>query len=507
MAAGQVTQGHETGEAPDEPLYTPVKLAGLAGGALVLLVCLVTSPPEGLSAQGWAVLGVAGLMAIWWASEALPVPATALVPLAAFPLLDLRSFGAASAPYADPLVFLFLGGFLLARGLQRWTLHRRVALAIASNVGTRPDALVLGFMLATAFLSMWVSNTATAVMMVPIAASVIAVTGIGAEGSATRRDFGIAMMLGIAYAASIGGAGTLIGTPPNAFLAGYMGRELGVEVSFASWALVAMPVVAVLLPLAWLLLTRVICPACQGAEAQASGARGRDLVREALAAMGPLRTAEGRMAMIFIVVALAWVTRPLLVQLPGLGALTDSGIGMIGGLLLFILPAGKGVGERGQALLSWEEAVKLPWGVLLLFGGGLSLAGAIGGTDLADWFGDGLRRFEEWPLLLFVLIVTALVVFLTELTSNTATTATFLPILAALAVATGYAPMTLAVPAALAASCAFMLPVATPPNAVVFSSGYVTIAQMVRAGIVMNIVAIAVITVAAYWLVPLVFGR
>ncbi len=503
MAAGTHQHTQEDGGAR---LYGPVKIAGLAIGAGLLLITQTVSPPEGLSPAGWTVLGVAGLMAVWWAVEAIPVPATALVPLAALPLLGARDVPETAAPYANPLVFLFLGGFLVARGLQRWGLHKRIALSIAAASGARPDTLILGFMMATAFLSMWVSNTATAVMMVPIAASVIGVVALGPEQSAARGQFGTAMMLGIAYAASIGGVGTLIGTPPNAFLAAYMEQTYGQDVSFARWALIALPVVAVLLPAAWLLLTRVFYPVCVAPGLRTTDGSGRAVLRDALAGLGPMGMAERRVLMVFVAVALAWVTRPLLQGVPGFGGLSDPAIGIIGGLALFLLPAGRGNGERGQALLTWKDAEGLPWGVLLLFGGGLSLAEAIKETDLADWLGSGLTSLEGMPLLLFIVIIGAVIKLLTEMTSNTATTAAFLPIATAIASATGYDPMMLAVPVAMGASCAFMLPVATPPNAVVFASGYVTIPEMVRAGIVMNLISLGVVSLVAWLLVPVIFG-
>ncbi len=493
-------------QGPGRPLYTPVKAVGLVTGLGMMIATWIVPEPEGLSPAGWCVVGVGLLMAIWWASEAIPISATALVPLIALPMLDIVPVREAAAAYANPLVFLFLGGFIIGRALQRWDLHRRIALTIAAAVGTRPDRLILGFMLATAFLSMWVSNTATAVMMVPIAASVIAVVQPGDPRSPQAIHFGAAMMLGVAYAASIGGAGTLIGTPPNAFLAAFMLQTYDFEVTFASWALFAMPVVAVLLPVTWLVLTRVVYPESRVRADGAVPGEGRGVIRDALASMGPLTTAEARVGIVFAAVAIAWIIRPWLAQIPGLGGLSDPVIGMLGALALFLLPAGKGEREAGRPLLTWEDAERLPWGVLVLFGGGLSLAGAIGATDLADWLGEGLRTFEALPLILFIAVVTLMIIMLTELTSNVATTAAFLPVVTALAVATGNAPLDLGAPAALAASCAFMLPVATPPNAVVFSSGHVTIQQMIRAGIVMNIIAASVIVLAGTLLVPLVFG-
>ncbi len=484
--------------------FSPLQWAGFLGGIVLFAACLVTAPPAGLSVEGWRVVGVAGLMALWWSSEALPVSATALVPLAFLPLLGIADLRTAAAPYAHPLVFLFLGGFILARGLARWGLHRRLALNIALAVGTRPDQLILGFMFAAAGLSLWISNTATTVMMVPLAVSVIGVVTVGPQGSAAARDFGPALMLGLAYGATIGGMGTLIGSPPNAFMAAFMAEDpFNRPVAFAAWSAVALPVAAVLLPLVWWFLTRVLFPGTRMAPARTDGA---DVIRDALAALGPWRVPEIRMGIVFLAVAFAWLFSGLLRMLPGLAGLSDTVIGMLGALALFTLPAGPEDEAQGRALLTWEEAVGLPWGVLILFGGGLSLAAAIGATDLAVWIGGGLEGLGGLPLPVLMLIVAALIMGLTELMSNLATTAAFLPIIAALAVAVGIDPLFLAMPAALAASCAFMLPVATPPNAVVFSSGHITIPQMVRAGFWVNVMAVMVATALTYVLVPIVFG-
>ena len=455
----------------------------LAGA--ILGVGVIMSPvPEGVPPEAWKVFGVALWMAFWWLTEALPISVTALMPLIVFPILGLFSFKASAAPYAHPLIFLFMGGFMIAKAIEAWNLHRRIALLIVRVFGTRPDHLIGGFMLATAILSMWVSNTATTVMMLPIAISIITVLN-EKEDPQVAANTATALLLGIAYSASIGGVGTLVGTPPNALLAAFARDQYGIEIGFAKWMAIGLPVVFVLLPLSWLLLTRITCPVARrpipGAE---------EVIRTELKAMGPMSIEEKRVLAIFTLTALSWLFRPLITTaFPGIG-LTDSGIALIGALTLFIVPAGKG---NGTSLLTWKRAVTLPWGVLLLFGGGLSLAGAISKSGLAETIGAGLGGLEGFPVIVLVAAVTILIVFLTEITSNTATTAVFLPIVATVAVGAGIAPLELIIPVALAASCAFMLPVATPPNAIVFASERLTVAQMAKAGFWLNLIAISVI--------------
>ena len=494
-------------ELQGQRLYTSVRLTGLLVGLFLLIMPFVFPAPEGLSDAGWKVMGVTGLMAVWWVTGPVNITVTALVPLVAFPFLGVADFKAAAAPYSHPTVYLFFGGFLIARALQRWNLHKRIALLIASSVGTRPDMLILGFMIAVAFLSMWVSNTATAVMMLPVAASVISyISGPDGDANPANNRIGTAMMLGIAYAASIGGIGTLVGTPPNAFMAAFLSAEpYNYEISFVGWMALAVPLVIVMLPLCWFILTHIMFRECLSPELRKSGAEGRKAVREALKELGPMKTAEWRVGGVFLFVALAWMFRPLLSSLPGLEAINDSSIGVLGGLLMFLMPAGTLKDGLKVRLLSWEDAEKLPWGVLILFGGGLSMAALISQTGASDWIGSGLSSFETMPLLLMTLCITGTILLLTELTSNVTTTAALLPIIAALGTSAGIDPILLAVPAALAASCAFMLPVATPPNAVVFASGYITIPQMIKAGVLVNLVAIGVITLAAYFYLPVFF--
>jgi sodium-dependent dicarboxylate transporter 2/3/5 len=469
---------------------------GLAAGPLLCVALLLFPTPDGLDPAAWRTAAVGALMAVWWITEALPIAATALVPLVLFPLLGIADIDRAATPYANPLIFLFLGGFIIAQAMQVWRLHRRIALGIVNWVGVNPSSIVIGFILASAFLSMWVSNTATALMMLPIGLSIIDLTRdrLQERGEQMSPHFGVVLVLSIAYACNVGGMGTLIGTPPNALLAGFFSESYGVEVGFAQWMIVGLPLVAVALPLVYTVLTRVYPIELETLPG------GAAIIEEERAKLGRISSAEMRVAIVFGLTAVLWMTRPLLSDVvPGL---SDAGIAIGAGLALFLIPAGS---ER-RALLTWEDAEELPWGVLLLFGGGLSLASAISDTGLAEWLGQGVNALSGWPILLVLLCTVALIVMLTEITSNTATTAAFLPILGAVAVGIGEDPFLLTVPAALGASCAFMLPVATPPNAIVYGSELLTIPQMSRVGVWLNLLFIVLVTGLAYALLGLAFG-
>ena len=470
------------------------RLMLFTGPALVGL-SLVLPPPAGLSPAAWRTAAVGLWMALWWMTEALPVAATSLLPLVLFPVLGVQSIRDAAAPYAHPLIFLFMGGFMIALAMERWGLHRRLALTVIRRIGTRPAHLVAGFMVASALLSMWISNTATALMMLPIGLSVIGLVGEDAQ-TPDGRPFAVALMLGIAYACSIGGMATLIGTPTNAVLAGFMDETYGVEISFAQWILVGAPLAVVGVGVTFVLLTRVIYPISRR---EIPG--GRAFLEAELRKLGRMSPPERRVAAVFALTAGLWISSTLLRTLvPGL---SDTGIALFGALLLFLLPTGRG--DR-ETVLNWTWARRLPWGVLLLFGGGLSLAGAVSTTGLATWIGQSMARLHTWPLPLIVLLMLLVIVLLTEMTSNTATAAAFLPVLAPIAVAIGQNPLLLVVPATLAASCAFMLPVATPPNAIIYGSSFVTIPQMVRAGVWLNVVFVVLITLLAFILLPPVLG-
>lgn len=457
---------------------------GLALGALFLAGMPLLDAPAGMSVAAWRVAAVGLCMAIWWVTEALPVAATALLPLVAFPLLGVATPTAAAAPFANPVIFLFLGGFLLAAALERSGLHRRLALAVIGAAGTRPDRLVLGFMVATAAISMWVSNTATVVMVLPLATPVLALFDADGATAADRHAFEAALLLGVAYAASIGGLGTPVGTPPNALAIGFLRETHGVRIGFAEWMRVAMPVVIVATPLAWLLLTRVAFRVRGGASPAAAAT-----VAAQRAVQGAATRDEWAVGTVAALAAVAWVTLPLLEsRVPGL---SEAGVGIAAALVLFVLPA-----RDGGRLLTWEAAQNVPWGVLLLFGGGLSLAAAIQSSGLAARLGDALAGLRGLPLPVVLLLVTTVVVFLTEFTSNTATAAAFLPLVSSLAVAIAVDPVRLAIPAALASSIGFMMPVGTPPNALVYATGRVGMREMVRAGLLLNVLLIVLVASA-----------
>jgi sodium-dependent dicarboxylate transporter 2/3/5 len=470
---------------------------GLAGGLTAFVLMLLAPAPEGMTPDAWRTAALAVLMATWWITEAIPVYATGLLPLALLPLLGIADMRAAAVPYANPVIFLFLGGFLIALTIQRWNLHQRIALTLLSATGTGARQLVGGFMAATAFLSMWVSNTATAMMMLPIALSVITLLERDSAHRMPVVGLNTALVLAIAYGANVGGMATLVGTPPNALLAAYFDQTYGVTIGFAQWMVFGVPLALVLLAVTWVLLTRV---AFRLPRAPIEGAGAA--IASQRAGLGPTTHGEMIAGGAFLTAAGLWIFLPLITRTwPDLG-LTDSGIAVGVALALFIIPVDL---KRGEFALNWEWAGRVPWGVLLLFGGGLSLAAGATSSGLAEWIGGAMSGLGGVPTWLMLLVVVTVVVFLTELTSNTATTATMLPVLGGLAMGLGENPLLLCVPAALAASCAFMLPPATPPNAVAFGSGHVTIPQMARAGILLNLICIAALTMAAYAGVMAVF--
>lgn len=467
---------------------------GLLAGVGLQVITLLTAPPLGMDANAWRCAGLAMMMAVFWSVEILPVAVTALLPLVLAPMLGLANLDQAATPYAHPVIFLFMGGFALGLAMERWHLHRRIALKVMLAVGTGERQQVLGFMMATALISMWVSNTATTIMMLPIGISVI--TMMREEGSMSA-GFPPALLLAIAYGASIGGFGTLIGTPPNALLAAFLEEQYSIHIGFAQWLIIGVPSALLMLLVTGWWLSR-------GGYQLGSG--NHQAIQSALKQQqderGSLTSAEIKITFIFILTAGVWIARPWLSELVPWMSLSDAGIAITALILLFVVPANI---RKLEFLMSWNDMRRLPWDVLLLFGGGLSLASMIRRTGLADWIASSIDFMGAMPPLLAVGLVVCVIIFLTEVTSNTATTAAFLPPLGALAVSFGMEPSMLAIPAAIAASCAFMLPVATPPNAIVYGSGMVSIRQMMRSGMLLNLVGIVIITLLCGWLVGIYF--
>ena len=475
---------------------------GLTIGVVFGLGLQLLPVPDGLSPDGWIVVSMAILMVSWWVTEAIPIPVTSLLPLVVLPTTGVAPIADAAGPYASPIVLLLMGGFIIAKSVERWNLHARIALNIVVRAGNHPAALIGGFMLASAVLSMWISNTATVIMLIPIAISVsYAVLG----DKAARAPFTIALLLGVAYGASIGGLGTPVGTPTNLIVIGYLEREASQSISFAQWMMIGIPTVVVMLPAAWLVLTR------WGLRIETpENDTGSDVVKDALAALGRITRPESRVLLVFAIIAAFWMFRRPLNGLEIFGVMpfsgvTDHVIAIAGAIAMFLVPSGSSE-DRGARLLDWDTAVKIPWGVMLLFGGGLSLASVITGTGLAAWLGGQMAGLTEMPLIVIMFALVVFVIFATELTSNVATASALLPVIGAIATAGGADPMLLAVPVAMAASCAFMLPMATGPNAIVFASGEVTIPQMASIGIRLNLLGVVLITSLVTVLVPIIFG-
>lgn len=464
-----------------------LRWGALALGPLLGITPLFLSPPSSLSPEAWRLVGLTLWMAIWWFSECVPIPATALLPLVWMPLVGIADEKQVAPRYADPIIFLFLGGFIIAQGMQASGLHERLALRIVRIMGRTPGGLVAGFMAATAFTSMWINNTSTTMMMFAVALSVVE-WARRACGKEAAHHFALALMLGVAYSASIGGVGTLIGTAPNALLAGFLRENYNFSLNMLNWLSVGMPFVLLMLPFTWMWLTRV-----QFSVKNLNFAPVRQTLLEQVGERNRWSLAERGVALVFGYAVVGWLGREWLSRWLGV-SISDSFVAMSGALALFILPA---CTKPYQPILDWRAAESIPWGVLILFGGGLALANAFESTGLAKAIGASVGSLGDLPPWVIVLGVATLIIFLTELTSNTATTATFLPVVAAAAVGMGLDPRLLAIPVAVSASAAFMLPVATPPNAIVFASGEIKIHEMARAGLALNLFCIGVVTLIA----------
>ena len=469
------------------------KLLGLVLGPLSFILILFFFHPVGLSEQANAVLASTVWIAIWWITEAIPIAVTALLPLVLFPLSGGLELSATSGSFGHKYVFLYMGGFIIAIAIEKWNLHRRIALNIINFIGSDVRKIILGFMVATAFLSMWISNTATAVMMLPIGLAIIKQLEDNPDTvEDENKTFGKALMLAIAYSASIGGVATLIGTPPNLVLAGVVFDTYGYEITFMQWFAFGLPISIILIFICWKYLTKY---AFQFKQKSFPG--GKQEIQRLLSNLGKISYEEKVVAFVFALTAFCWITRSILLQkiLPGLD---DTIIAIFFAIVLFLIPSKK----KGEQLINWEEAVKMPWGIILLFGGGMALAKGFEVSGLAVWIGSQMTTLAGLPIIVLILVLIAAVNFLTEITSNLATTAMLLPVLAPMALTIDLHPFVLMVGAAVAASCAFMLPVATPPNAVVFGSGYLRIPDMVSKGFFMNIISIIILTFFVYFVLP-----
>lgn len=486
--------------------YTTTQRVGLLLGPILFLILLFVTPPDGMKPEAMKVAAVTVLMAVWWITEAVPIPATSLLPILLYPLLGILNAKGVTAKYADPTIYLFMGGFFIAVTMERWNLHRRIALYTIKLVGTSPTKMTLGFMIATGFISMWVSNTATAMMMVPIGLAVITqVTGISSkqllEGSVgvKEQNFGKGLMLAIAYSASIGGVATIIGTPPNTIMVGMLNSTYGQTITFSQWMMFGLPLVIIIMALTWFMLVKFLFPT-----GDLKLAKGKDVIDYEIKKMGPITRQELIVLVVFLFVAFLWIFSPKLKTIfPALKNINDAVIAMLGTMLLFVAPADW---KKGEFILDWKTAVKIPWDIVLLFGGGFAVAGGFQATGLAAYIASQLESLSGLHMLIFIAIVTLLVVFLTEITSNTATATLLVPIMGASAIALGIHPYATIVPACVAASFAFMLPVATPPNAVVFGSGAVGIKDMARAGFGLNIFGTIVVVIFVMYVMPMLWG-
>ncbi len=475
------------------------KTAWLFAGIAIALI-LYFLDPFGVGPSAALVLGIGGLMISWWITEALPMPVVALVPLVAFPLFKLGTLEETAAPYANPVIFLFMGGFMLGLAIEKWNLHKRIALNIVRITGTSGNRIVLGFIMATGLLSMWLSNTATTMMMFPIALSVVNVICENHKGDGNTRHFAVAIMLAIAYASNIGGIATIIGTPPNVAYVGYIQKKYHTEVNFVDWMMVCTPLAIILLACLYFVLVKLLFPNRIKADLET-----KHLIADEITKLGPISSAEKRVLIIFIGTAALWIFRSIINGAQSIFKLDDTMIAVLCALALFIFPAGKNKEENKEnerkTLLEWEDTQKMAWGILLLFGGGIALAGAMEKAGLIQQLGHWLGQFSSAGFIL-VLVTVFVSLFISEVMSNVAQVIVFAPVISALADAVGMNPLLLGIPMTLGASCAGMLPMGTPPNAIVFASGHIRLKEMVKAGFIMNIISMILITLFCWFLLP-----
>ena len=464
-------------------------------GPLLFLFILFFNPLN-VDVSANRVLAVAALMISWWITEAIPMPAVAIIPLVLFPLLGISKISETAAPYANEVIFLFMGGFMIGLGIEKWNLHKRIALSIVRFTGTGGNRIILGFIIATGFISMWLSNTATTMMMYPIAVSVISVLNAKHPSEKQVRNFSICIMLAIAYASNFGGIATVIGTPPNVAYASFMSKRYGYDISFFNWMLVCIPIAILLLGALYVVLIKMY------PNKIASSNEMKTHIQDDLHELGPMTTPEKRVLYIFCTTALLWITRDL-INKTGLLKLDDNMIAVFGALLLFIVPSGNKNGMSNK-LLVWSDTSKMAWGILLLFGGGIALAGALEKVGLIGILGKWLSGFSGTSLIALILVVAILSIFISEVMSNVAQVIVFAPVVTGIAEALHMNPFLLGIPMTLAASCASMMPMGTPPNAIVFSSGHIKLTEMIKTGFVMNLISIILIVLFSYYVVPLV---
>ncbi|WP_269412481.1 SLC13 family permease [Lentibacillus daqui] len=502
-AEEDTTQPHsrKSGEQPPKP-YSRAQMVGLILGPALFILTMLFFQPEGLSPEGKAVLAATLWTATWWITEAIPIPATSLLPLILIPVTGAMDGADVASAYGNDIIFLFLGGFFIATAMEKWDLHKRIALFIISVIGTSIQRILLGFMAATGFISMWVSNTAAVMMMVPMGLAIIAQVANVLKGDPGEKElpkFEKSLIFGIGYAGTIGGLGTLIGTPPNIILAGQLDQLFGVKLSFGTWMLFAVPVVVFMIFFTWIYLSKI---AFKTSIKHLPG--GKELIQNERGKLGKISYEEKMVGAVFLFAAFMWISRDFLwteggiVEIPGI---SDGMIAVLAAILLFSIPA-----RAESRILSWKDSRDIPWGVLLLFGGGLAIAAGFTQTGLSDWLGKQLTVLDGLHLLIIISAATLLIMMLTEITSNTATATMILPVVAALAVALNIHPFALMIPCAMASNCAFMLPVGTPPNAIIFGTGKLKIIEMVKSGFWVNIVGTIIIIAAVYFLVPIVWG-
>jgi len=482
-----------------ENFFAKTKLAGLVLGPVLFLV-LSSLLPTSLSYKAIIILSLGAWMVIWWATEAIPIPATALLPMILFPLFSVSTVKDASAPYGDPVIFLFMGGFILALGLEKYNLHTRIALNLIRLTGTSGNGIILGFMLATALISMWISNTATAVMMLPIANSVtnLLAKEMGKQDDPRFKKFATGLMLGIAYAASIGGLATIIGTPPNVVMVGYMKRFYNLDVSFSSWMIVGIPLMVAILGGCYFIITRVLyrnhLPAIEGSA---------KLIENKLTELGKISKAEKLVMLIFSITCFFWIFRQNINGFIGKNLLDDTTIAMTGGIIMFLMPLNL---KESKFVLDWTDMKNLPWGILLLFGGGLCLADGMADAGLVQLVGEKISSQHAMGPVTLILLLSLISMGLTEVMSNVALTTIFVPVVFGIAEGFHISPILLAMPVTFAASCAFMMPVSTPPNAILFASGYIKMKEMMKTGLLLNLFSLVIIFIISITLVQWVYA-